>query len=62
MPIYSVIEENIQKILTECQKKQIELDKLEKTTVVTMWINELKALKKALGVYRTNRLKRSTGR
>ena len=62
MPIDSVIEENIQKLLDECNKKQLQLAKLEKTTVATMWVSELKALKKALDVYRTNRLKRATGR
>ena len=62
MPIDSVIEENIQKLLNECNKKQLQLDLLEKTTVAAMWINELKALKKALKVYRVNRLNRATGR
>jgi DNA topoisomerase-2 len=62
MPISSLIEENIQKLLAECQKKQLELDKLEKTTVVTMWINELTALRKALKVYRANRHNRATGK
>ena len=62
MPIDSVIEENIQKLLDECNKKQLQLAQLEKTTVATMWINELNNLKKVLKVYRANRLKRATGR
>ena len=62
MPIDSVIEENIQKLLDECNKKQLQLAQLEKTTVATMWIKELNILKKALKVYRANRLKRATGR
>ena len=62
MPIDSVIEENIQKLLLECKKKEIIMLKLEKTTIAVMWTNELLAFKRALKIYRINRHKRATGR
>jgi len=62
MPIDSVIEENFQKLLKERNKKQLELSKLEKLTVAIMWSHELLKFKKALEIYRTNRIKRATGR
>ena len=61
MPIDSVIEENIQKLLRECQTKETLMSKLEKTTVAIMWTKELKELKKALKIYRENRNKRASG-
>ena len=62
MPIDSVIEENFQKLLKERDKKQLELSKLEKLSVAMMWSHELLKFKKALDIYRTNRIKRATGR
>ena len=62
MPIDSVIEENIQKLTNECQKKQEALDALEKMTIQMMWSDELLALKEALKIYRKNREKRATGK
>jgi DNA topoisomerase-2 len=62
MPIDSVIEENIQKLLHECKTKESIMSKLEKTTVGVMWTKELKALKKAFATYCENRNKRSSGK
>ena len=48
MPMSSIIEENIDKLENERDKKIKELEKLIKTNVSKMWIDELIQLKYAL--------------
>ena len=45
MPMDSVTEENVKKILNERDTKQIELKTLEDTTETQLWLNELETLK-----------------
>jgi len=62
MPIDSVYEENITKLLKDCQEKQILKETLEKTTIIEMWTKELLELKNAVEVYRKERIIRLRGR
>jgi DNA topoisomerase-2 len=45
LPMDSVTEENVKKILNERDAKQAELDKLKATTEIQLWLNELETLK-----------------
>jgi DNA topoisomerase-2 len=46
LPMDSVTEENVKKILNERDSKQAELDNLKGTTEIQLWMNELDTLKK----------------
>lgn len=46
MPMDSVTEENVKKILNERDSKQAELDNLKGTAITQLWMNELDILKK----------------
>ena len=48
MPMDSVSEENVEKILNDKEKKEHELEMTKNTTVYQMWINELGELKERL--------------
>lgn len=48
MPMSSIIDENIEKLEAEKERKIKELDKLVKTDISTMWINELEELKSVI--------------
>ena len=61
MPIDSVIEENIQKLLKEKEEKEIELKKIMETTIEEMWLKELKELKKQYCKYQNDRKIRAVG-
>jgi DNA topoisomerase-2 len=62
MPIDSVVAENVKKLLEECESKKCKLQKIEETSISTMWSNELIELKGALKIYRKNRQKRAVGK
>ena len=61
MPIDSVIEENIEKLLKEKEEKEKELDIIVKTTIEDMWLKELVELNKEYKKYQNNRKIRSVG-
>jgi len=46
MPMDSVTEENVEKLIKECEKKNIELENIKRTTKNQMWVNELDLLEK----------------
>lgn len=48
MSMDSVSEENVKTLKKEYDTKQKELDKLQKTTIENMWLNELKVLEESL--------------
>ena len=55
MPIDSLIEENIEKLLKEKEEKEEELEIISKRTVEEMWLIELKELKKQYHKYQNDR-------
>ena len=57
MPMDSVTEENIEKLLKDKIKKETELDKIKNTTINEMWINELDNLNKNYIEYKNERKK-----
>jgi DNA topoisomerase II len=61
MTIDSVEEENFNKLLKLKGDKELELEKIKKTTIEDMWIKELDELSKAYKKYRTDREIRSKG-
>ena len=48
MPMDSVTEENVVKLMKEFEENKQHLDKLQKTTKHQMWIEDLDALEKEL--------------
>lgn len=58
MPIDSVIEENIEKLLKQRDEKMKEYNALKKTTTTQMWINELEILKTKYEEYQNMRMKK----
>ena len=58
MPMDSVIEENVQKIMKEHSNKQKELEEIKKTTVENIWLKELNNLKIAYKDMNNNTLKK----
>jgi len=58
MPMDSVIEENVQKIMKEHSNKQKELEEIKKTTVENIWLKELNNLKNAYKDMINNTLKK----
>ena len=61
MRIDQVEEENIIKLLAECDKKKQELEELRNQTPVTMWGAELKVLRAQYLQYKLNRHERQKG-
>ena len=57
MPMDSVSQENVEKLLNEHQKKEKELEKIQSTTIQEMWLNELKELGHAYSEYKEERSK-----
>tara|TARA_Y200000002_G_C22688057_1_gene666801 strand:+ start:5022 stop:8525 length:3504 start_codon:yes stop_codon:yes gene_type:complete len=57
MPMDSVSQENVEKLLNENQKKEKELEKIQSTTIQEMWLNELKDLSSAYSEYKEERRK-----
>ena len=55
MPLDSVTEENVDRIIKEKERKLMELQTLEKTSEVQLWLNELAVLRKEYLVYRTKK-------
>jgi hypothetical protein len=55
MPMDSVSEENVEKLLNEYDRKQVELAEIKATTCQQMWLRELDALEQEYGNYRTER-------
>jgi len=55
MPMDSVTEENVEKLLREQDNKQVELEKIKKTTIYEMWMSELETLKGEYLEYKENR-------
>jgi DNA topoisomerase-2 len=52
MPMDSVTQENVDKILKEKSDAETELELLKKTTLETMWLSELEHLQKEYNVYK----------
>ena len=55
MPMDSVSEENIEKLLKEHQEKQDELDRIKATTIEEMWLSELEILENEYQEYQKER-------
>ena len=55
MPMDSVTEENVEKIMKDKAIKEDELDKLKKTTINQMWLVELEKLKEQYIEYKEGR-------
>ena len=55
LPMDSVAEENVDKLLQEKAKKEHELDCLRKTTTIEMWLNELRVLREQYVLYKEKR-------
>ena len=55
MPMDSVTEENVEKILKEKTDAENELNKLKKTTLETMWLSELETLQNEYKKYKVTR-------
>ena len=52
MPMDSVTEEKVEKLLKQHDDKLVELDTVHSTTINIMWLNELKALKQMYNEYK----------
>jgi len=50
MPMDSVSDENVNKIIQEKKNKELELEKLKAMSIESIWLNELDELKKQLHV------------
>ena len=61
MPMDSVTEENVERILKEKGDAESELEKLQKTKLETMWLSELNTLHKEYSVYKQKREKIQLG-
>ena len=61
MPIDSVEEENVAKLLTERGNKSAALDILKAKSIKDMWLEELGELSKQYNIYRTARIRRAAG-
>ena len=55
MPMDSVTQENVEKILKEKRDAENELNKLKKTTLETMWLSELETLQNEYKKYKVTR-------
>ena len=61
MPIDSVEEENVAKLLNEKGTKEMDLEILKNKTIEQMWQEELSELNKQYNIYRNARIKRASG-
>jgi DNA topoisomerase-2 len=55
MPMDSVSEENVEKLLKELQDKEVELDRVKSTTIEQMWLSELEILENEYQEYQKER-------
>jgi DNA topoisomerase-2 len=55
MPMDSVSEENVEKLLTENKEKQDELERIKSTTIEQMWLSELEILYNEYQTYQKER-------
>ena len=61
MPMDSVTEENVDKIIKECKAKEDELLKIQSTTIQQMWLTELEELKESYLSYKEERERAMNG-
>jgi DNA topoisomerase-2 len=61
MPMDSVSEENVEKLLNEHQTKKEELDRVKATSIQTMWLNELEGLEQEYMLYKAERAQLQNG-
>jgi DNA topoisomerase-2 len=61
MPMDSVTEENVEKLLKDKGNKEVELDNVKKTTINKMWISELDQLKVQYIEYKEERARLMSG-
>lgn len=62
MPIDSVLQENVEKLLKEKGEKEKEFEALEKQTIQEIWLNELDLLSRQYNLYKDQRKERAEGR
>lgn len=55
MPMDSVTKKNVEKLYKECGDKQIELERIQSTTIHQMWLNELDKLLDEYALYKEER-------
>jgi hypothetical protein len=61
MPMDSVTEENVEKLLRDKGNKQLELEEIQNTTINKMWFNELTNLREQYIQYREERTRIMNG-
>ena len=61
MPMDSVSEENVEKIMRDNQEKQDELQRIKETTICQMWLSELEILETEYQSYRLERAQQQQG-
>jgi DNA topoisomerase-2 len=61
MPMDSVTEENVERILNECKTKEDELVTIQNTTIQQMWLKELDDLQNLYIVYKEERERNMNG-
>ena len=61
MPIDSVSEENVEKMLNEHKEKANELERIKSTTIEEMWLSELEVLENEYKEYQKERKQSQTG-
>jgi len=61
MPMDSVTEENVEKLLRDKEYKLVELEEIKNTTINRMWINELDALRELYIEYKEERSRLMNG-
>jgi DNA topoisomerase-2 len=61
MPMDSVTEENVEKLLREQDNKQVELENIKKTTIYEIWMSELETLNSEYLEYKENRQRLMNG-
>jgi DNA topoisomerase-2 len=61
MPMDSVTDENVEKLLKEHKEKQDELERIKKTTIQQMWLSELEILENEYMLYQKERQQSQEG-
>ena len=61
MPMDSVSEENVEKMLNEHKEKENELERIKSTTIEQMWLSELETLENEYKEYQKERKQSQTG-
>ena len=61
MPMDSVTEENVEKLLKDKGNKQVELEQIKNTTINKMWISELDNLRELYIEYKEDRARLMSG-